>query len=76
VTALADIISEVRGKLGVRVEVLTDPTMLVKLPNGNNALHADVGVLHYYGIRGSKIALDVGGCGLFGSSSPRLPKSR
>jgi hypothetical protein len=28
VTALAEIISEVRGALGVGVEVLTDPTML------------------------------------------------
>jgi hypothetical protein len=31
VTALAEIISEVRGAFGVGVEVLTDPTMLVQL---------------------------------------------
>jgi hypothetical protein len=41
------IISEVRGALGVGVEVLTDPMMLVQLPNGNDGLPADVGVLHY-----------------------------
>jgi hypothetical protein len=58
VTALADIISEVRGALGVVLEVLTYPTMLVQLPNGNDGLPADVGVLHYHGIRGSKLALD------------------
>jgi hypothetical protein len=32
--------------------------MLVKLPNGNDGLPADVGVLHYHGIRGSEFALD------------------
>jgi hypothetical protein len=58
-TALAEVISEVRGALGVGVEVLKYPTILVKLPNGNDGLPADVGVLHYEGIRGSKIALDV-----------------
>jgi hypothetical protein len=49
VTALAEIISEVRGALGVGVEVLTDSTMLVQLPNGNDGLPADVDVLHYHG---------------------------
>jgi hypothetical protein len=53
VTALAEIISEVRGALGVGVKVLKDPTMLVQLPNGNDGLPADVGVLHHHGIRGS-----------------------
>jgi hypothetical protein len=43
VTALAEIISEVRSALGVGVEVLTDPTMLVQLPNGKDGLPADVG---------------------------------
>jgi hypothetical protein len=58
VTPLAEIISGVRGALGVGVEVLTDPTMLVQLPNGNDGLPADVGALHFHGIRGSKLALD------------------
>jgi hypothetical protein len=71
VTALAEIISEVtRGALGVGVEVLTNPTRLVQLPNGINGLPADVGVLHYHSIRGSKIALDAVVPGLFGVFSP------
>jgi hypothetical protein len=71
VTALAEIIFEVRGALGVGVEVLTYPTMLVQLlTNGNDGLPADVGVLHYHGIRGSKLALDAVVFYLFGVSSP------
>jgi hypothetical protein len=70
------IISEVRGALGVDVEVLTDPTRFVQLPNGNDGLPADVGVLHYHGIRGSKLALDAVVSGMFGvSRAPRLPNS-
>jgi hypothetical protein len=78
VTALAEIISEVRGALGVGVKVLTDPKMLVELPNDNKGLSADVGVLHDHGIQGSKLALDatVSGnpvCSAY--LAPRLPKS-
>jgi hypothetical protein len=69
VTALVEIISEVRGALGVGVEVLTYPTMLVQLPNGDDGLLADVGVLHYHGIRGSKLSLDAVVSVLFGVSS-------
>jgi hypothetical protein len=69
VTALAEIISEVRGALGVGVEVLTYPTMLVQLPNGNDGLPSDVDVFHYHGIRSSKLALDAVVSGLFGVSS-------
>jgi hypothetical protein len=75
VTALAEIISEACGALGVGVEVFTDPTMLVQLPNGNDGLPADVGVLHYHGIRGLKHALDGVVSSLLGVSSPRLVKS-
>jgi hypothetical protein len=57
VAALAEISSEVRGALGVGVEVLTGPAMLVQAPNGNDGLPADVGVLHYHGIRGSNLLL-------------------
>jgi hypothetical protein len=74
VTAIAEIISEVRGALGVGVEVLTNPTMLVQLPNGNDGLPADVSVLRYHGIRGSKLALDAVVSGLFGVSSPPSPE--
>jgi hypothetical protein len=74
VTALAEIISEVRGSLGVGVEVLTNPMMLVQIPNGNDGLPADVGVLHYHGIRGSKLALDAVVSGLFGVSDLPSPE--
>jgi hypothetical protein len=74
VTALAEILSEFRGALGVGVEVLIDPTMLIKLPNCNDGLPADVGVLHYHGIRDSKFALDAVVSGLFGVSSPPSPE--
>jgi hypothetical protein len=74
VTALAEIISEVRGALGVGVEVLTDPTMLVQLPNGNDGLPANVGALHCHGIRGLKLALDAVVSGLFGVYSPPSPE--
>jgi hypothetical protein len=75
VTALAEIISEVRGALGVGVEVLTNPTMSIQLPNGNDGLPANGGVLHYHGIRGSKLAaLDAVVSGLFGVSSPPSPE--
>jgi hypothetical protein len=74
VTALAGIISEARGALGVGFEVLIDPMMLVQLPNGNDGLPADVSVLHYHGIRGSKLAIDVIVSGLFGISSPPSPE--
>jgi hypothetical protein len=74
VTALAEIITEVRGALGDGVEVLAYPTMLVHLRNGNDGLPADMGVLHYHGIRGSKLALDAVVSGLFGVSSPPSPE--
>jgi hypothetical protein len=74
VTALAKVISEVRGALGVGVEVLTYPTMRVQLPNGNDGLPAGVGVLHYHGIQESKLALDAVVSGLFGVSSPPSPE--
>jgi hypothetical protein len=74
VAALAEIVSEVHGALGVGVEVLTDPAMLVQLPNGNDGLPADVGVLQCHGIRGSKLALDAVVSGLFGVSSLPSPE--
>jgi hypothetical protein len=73
VAALAKSISEVRGALGVGVEVLIDHTMLVQLPNGNGDLPADVGVLHNNGIRGSKLALDAVIFGFLDVSSPPSP---
>jgi hypothetical protein len=73
VTALAEIISEVRGAHGVGVEVLTYISQR-HFPNGNDGLPADVGVLQCHGIRGSKLALDavVSSCSAF--LARRLPK--
>jgi hypothetical protein len=73
VAALAEIISEVHGALGVGIEVLTYHAMLVQLPKGNDGLPADVGVLHYHGIRVSKLALNAVVSGMFGASSPPSP---
>jgi hypothetical protein len=74
VTALAEIISEVRGALKFGVEVLTDPTMLVQLLNGNDGFPADVGVLHYHGIRGSKLAFVTVASGLLALLAPMSPE--
>jgi hypothetical protein len=49
--------------------------MLVQVPNRNDNLLADEGILHFHGIRDPKLALDAAVLGLFGVSSPRLPKS-
>jgi hypothetical protein len=46
-----------------------------ELPNGNDGLPADMGVLHYHGLRISKRALDAVVSGLFSVSSSNLPKS-
>jgi hypothetical protein len=48
--------------------------MLVQLPNGNDGLPADVGVLHYHGIRGSKLAVHAVVSDLLGVSSPPSPE--
>jgi hypothetical protein len=58
----------------VGVEVLTHPKMLIQLPNGNAGIPADVGVLHYHGIRGLEVALDAVASGLLIVSSPSSPK--
>jgi hypothetical protein len=75
-TALAEINSEARGVLGVGVEVLTDPTILVKLSNGNDGLPTDAGVVHCHSFRGSKLALDVVVSGLFDVSSSEVALRR
>jgi hypothetical protein len=77
VTTLAEIISEIRGTLGVGVEVvLTEPTMmLVQLLNGNDGPPEDAGVLHHHGVRGSELTLDAVVSSLFGVSSPPSPEA-
>jgi hypothetical protein len=47
--------------------------MLLQLPIGNDGLPADLGVLHYHGIRRSKLALDAVVFGIVGVSSPPSP---
>jgi hypothetical protein len=47
----------------------------VQLPNGNDAPLADADVLHYHGIRDSKLALDAVVSGLFDASRPRSPEA-
>jgi hypothetical protein len=44
VTAFVETISKFRGALGVGNEALTDPTLLVQLPNGNDGLPANADV--------------------------------
>jgi hypothetical protein len=74
VTALAEIISEGRVALGVGVEVLTHPTMLVQLPNGNDLLRG-CGCLALLSRHPRlKLALDAVISGLFGVSSPPSPE--
>jgi hypothetical protein len=72
---LAETISkEFRGALGVGVEVvLPNPAMLVQLPNNNHGLPTDEGVLHYHGIRGSKLAIGAVVSGVFGISISPSP---
>jgi hypothetical protein len=48
--------------------------MLVQLSSGNDGLPADVGVLHYHGIRNSKHTLDAVVSGLFGVSCRPAPE--
>jgi hypothetical protein len=72
---VSETISEVRGILGIGVEILTEPMMLVLLPNGHDGLSSDVGVLHYHSIYGSKHALDAVFSGLFGASSLPSPEA-
>jgi hypothetical protein len=67
VTALEEIISEVRIALGVGVEALMDPKKLDGLP-------ADVGVVHYNDIRCSKVFLYAVVYGLFDAFSAMSPK--
>jgi len=73
VTAVAEIFSEIRGALGVGVEVLTNPDILVQLPSGNDGLPADIGVVNYHGIRGLKLAVDGVIAGHLGEGGPPNP---
>jgi hypothetical protein len=47
--------------------------MWFRLFNGNDGLPADVGVLHFHGIRGSKFVIDIVVSCFFGVYSPPSP---
>eukprot|EP00873_Tetraselmis_striata_P011920 jgi/Tetstr1/432184/TSEL_021640.t1 len=55
---LSDICHDVKSALGVGVQILTDPSVLVSLPKGSNGRPADVGLFGYGGIRGNTVAVD------------------
>eukprot|EP00873_Tetraselmis_striata_P044809 jgi/Tetstr1/465073/TSEL_009801.t1 len=44
--------------MGVGVQILTDPSVLVSLPKGSDGRPADVGLFGYGGIRGNTVAVD------------------
>jgi hypothetical protein len=68
VTALVGIISEVRCALGVCLEVLTDATLSMQLPNCDDDPPTDAGVVDYH--PRPKFALDAVVSGLIGVSIP------
>eukprot|EP00873_Tetraselmis_striata_P014483 jgi/Tetstr1/434747/TSEL_023799.t1 len=55
---LSDICHDVKSALGVGVQILTDPSVLVSLPKGSDGRPADVGLFGYGGIRGNTVAVD------------------
>eukprot|EP00873_Tetraselmis_striata_P012241 jgi/Tetstr1/432505/TSEL_021879.t1 len=55
---LSDICHDVKSALGVGVQILTDPSVLVSLPKGSDGRPADVGLFGYGGIRGNTAAVD------------------
>jgi hypothetical protein len=59
----------------IRYEIcIFQKSVSLALPNGNDGLPADAGVLHYHGIRRSKLARDAIVSGLLGVSSPPSPE--
>eukprot|EP00873_Tetraselmis_striata_P029088 jgi/Tetstr1/449352/TSEL_003865.t1 len=50
---LSDVCHDVKSALGVGVQILTDPSVLVSLPKGSDGRPADVGLFGYGGIRGN-----------------------
>eukprot|EP00873_Tetraselmis_striata_P020716 jgi/Tetstr1/440980/TSEL_029248.t1 len=66
---LSDICHDVKSALGVGVQILTDPSVLVSLPNGSDGRPADVGLFGYGGIRGNTVAVDTTIAPILGVSS-------
>eukprot|EP00873_Tetraselmis_striata_P003013 jgi/Tetstr1/423277/TSEL_013976.t1 len=53
---LSDICHDVKSALGVGVQILTDPSVLVSLPKGSDGRPADVGLFGRYGHRRACVA--------------------
>eukprot|EP00873_Tetraselmis_striata_P014210 jgi/Tetstr1/434474/TSEL_023566.t1 len=66
---LSDICHDVKSALGVGVQILTDPSVLVSLPKGSDGRPADVGLFGYGGIRGNTVAVDTTIAPILGVSS-------
>eukprot|EP00873_Tetraselmis_striata_P006475 jgi/Tetstr1/426739/TSEL_001676.t1 len=66
---LSDICHDVKSALGVGVQILTDPSVLVSLPKGSDGRPADVGLFGYGGIRGNTVAIDTTIAPILGVSS-------
>eukprot|EP00873_Tetraselmis_striata_P010292 jgi/Tetstr1/430556/TSEL_020354.t1 len=58
-----------KSALGVGVQILTDPSVLVSLPKGSDGRPADVGLFGYGGIRGNTVAVDTTIAPILGVSS-------
>eukprot|EP00873_Tetraselmis_striata_P035177 jgi/Tetstr1/455441/TSEL_042270.t1 len=66
---LSDICHDVESALGVGVQILTDPSVLVSLPKGSAGRPADVGLFGYGGIRGNTVVVDTTIAPILGVSS-------
>eukprot|EP00873_Tetraselmis_striata_P009071 jgi/Tetstr1/429335/TSEL_019253.t1 len=66
---LSDVCHDVKSALGVGVQILTDPSVLVSFPKGNDGRPADVGLFVYGGIRGNTVAVDTTIAPIFGVST-------
>eukprot|EP00873_Tetraselmis_striata_P024040 jgi/Tetstr1/444304/TSEL_032195.t1 len=67
---LSDICHDVKSALGVGVQILTEPSVLVSLPKGSDGRPADVGLFGYGGIRGNTVAVDTTIAPILGVSTP------
>eukprot|EP00873_Tetraselmis_striata_P033489 jgi/Tetstr1/453753/TSEL_040705.t1 len=67
---LPDVCHDVKSALGVGVQILTDPSVLiVSLPKGSDGRPADVWLFGYGGIRGNTVAVDITIAPILGVSS-------
>eukprot|EP00873_Tetraselmis_striata_P003701 jgi/Tetstr1/423965/TSEL_014576.t1 len=66
---LSDICHDVKSALGVGVQILTDPSVLVSGPKGSDGRPTDVGRFGYGGIRGNTFAVDTTIAPILGVSS-------